>query len=64
MCLSDEVQKAYLSHILVYNWLVRAPAHQELYLFKSVQAIFIRLFITKQNRTLSGCFINSSTYEN
>jgi hypothetical protein len=29
-------KKAYISHILVYNWLVRAPAHQELFLYMEV----------------------------
>jgi hypothetical protein len=31
-------KKAYISHILVYNWLVRAPAHQELFLYIMVFA--------------------------
>jgi hypothetical protein len=34
MCRFDEFQKSiYFSYILVYNWLVSAPAHQERYLF-------------------------------
>lgn len=32
-------KKAHLSHILVYNWLVRAPAHRGLYLFSEILGV-------------------------
>jgi hypothetical protein len=34
-------KKAYISHILVYNWLVRAPAHQELFLYTEVFEFYV-----------------------